>query len=481
MTETPLKLYLYNTLSRKVELFTPTNELDVKMYSCGPTVYDFAHIGNLRTFLFQDLLKRVLAKCGFSVTHCMNITDVEDKIIRESQLNLSDEATNDRRHEAMKVHTEKYASCFFADLESLKILPANHYPRATEYVDEMISLISKLQQKKLAYEQEGSVYFKIANDPKYGRLSNINSKVQSDPLYASLEETDDEHLQDFALWKSAKPGEPYWPSPWGNGRPGWHIECSAMGMKVLGKSIDLHTGGIDLIFPHHENEIAQSEGCLDHAWVHHWAHGEFLMVDGKKMSKSLGNFYTLNDLKNKQVSPIHFRFAVQSNHYRKPYNFSMDGIRAVRSSLDRIHNFQRRMQQAEPTGQWDESVEPLKRVQRARQEFWSALCDDLNTPEALAAIYTMITDLNALDDRIPLTQTERQEALSFLGESNGIFEAWPTHPLQMDEKIEDMIEARNMAKKNKNWSQADAIRQDLSLLGITIEDKRDGSVTWYRH
>ncbi|MDP2876420.1 MAG: cysteine--tRNA ligase, partial [Holophaga sp.] len=292
-----------------------------------------------------------------------------------------------------------------------------------------------------------------------------------------------ESVSDFVLWKSTKPGEPAWDSPWGAGRPGWHIECSAMGMELLGERVDIHSGGVDLIFPHHENEIAQSEGATGHQWVKHWVHGEFLLVEGVKMSKSLGNFYTLRDLQEKGIDPITFRYAIQSNHYRKLYNFSFEGLKGAKSALERLRTFRKRMEGnvASPGGgEWKEAIDPIRRTNDAREAFWASLSDDLNTPEALAAIFTLVSDLNAQDDRIALTREERDAVLAFLDETNAIFAGWPHEESNLDADVEALIEARKAAKAAKNWAESDRVRDELKAMGILLEDRKDGSVGWKR-
>jgi cysteinyl-tRNA synthetase len=297
------------------------------------------------------------------------------------------------------------------------------------------------------------------------------------------DEYDRDSLSDFVLWKGTKAGEPWWESKWGKGRPGWHIECSAMSLRLFGECLDVHTGGVDLIFPHHENEIAQSEGLTGHRWVNHWVHGEHLMVEGEKMSKSLGNFYTLRDLRGKGVDPIVLRFAIQSNHYRKPYNFTFDGLGAAEAALQRVRAFRRRMEDPVAPGgggEFKESIDPLSRIEKARQDFWDALCDDLNTPEALAALFTLITDLNAQDDRILMSPEERSAALAFLDEVDAVFAAWPHESKGQDSEIESLIEARKVAKASRNWAEADRIRDQLKAMGVVLEDRKDGSVAWHR-
>ena len=475
-------LSLFNTLTRKVDEVVPGEPGVVRLYTCGPTVYNVAHIGNLRTFLFQDLLKRTFQAAGHAVRHCMNITDVEDKIIRDSQGDLPADASNADRHAAMKAFTERFTTMFLEDLESLRIQRATYLPRATEYLPHMIRLIQDLESKGLAYVREGSVYYRIAGLPQYGCLAHLDREGMKTGASVDADEYERDSVTDFVLWKATKPGEPWWDSPWGPGRPGWHIECSAMGMELLGERVDIHSGGVDLIFPHHENEIAQSEGCLGHPWVSHWVHGEFLMVEGQKMSKSLGNFFSLRDLMAKGVDPIAFRYAIQSNHYRKVLNFSFEGLRAAENALKRIRAFRTRMEGEGQAGggPWKEAVEPLARVAQAREAFWAALADDLNTPEALAALFTLISDLNAQDDHVALTREERDAALAFLDETDAIFAAWPHEEANLDVEVEALIEARRAAKAAKQWAEADRVRDQLKALGIVLEDRKDGTTGWRR-
>ena len=474
---------LHNTLTRAVEPVVPVTPGVVSFYTCGPTVYNFAHIGNLKTYLFQDLLKRTFLAAGYQVRHCMNITDVEDKIIRDSQQPLPAEASNEARHAAMKALTEKYTAFFLEDCASLDILPPTYTPKATEYVPQMIGLVQALEAKGLAYAREGSVYYRIAGLPQYGCLAHLDRDGMQAGTSVDSDEYERDSVQDFVLWKAGKPGEPWWDSPWGHGRPGWHIECSAMGMELLGERIDIHSGGIDLVFPHHENEIAQSEGCLGHRWVNTWVHGEFLLVEGEKMAKSAGNFYTLHDLKAKGFSEDSFRFTIQSNHYRKVLNFSFEGLRAAENALRRVRTFRKRMEGDGASfgqGAWKDSVEPRQRVQVAREAFWAALGDDLNSPEALAALFTLITDLNAQDDRIALTREDRDLVLAFLDETNQVFACWSHAEEELDASVEALIDQRKAAKAAKNWAEADRVRDELKALGIVLEDRKDGTVTWRR-
>ena len=476
-------LRLFNTLSRQVDPVVPITPGVVTLYTCGPTVYNYAHIGNLRTFLFQDLLKRTFQAAGYQVRHCMNITDVEDKIIRDSQKDLPAGAGNAERHAAMKALTDRFTGYFLEDLDAMAIGRPTYMPQATQYIPQMIALIQKLETKGLAYAREGSVYFRIAGLPQYGCLAHLDREGMQAGTSVDADEYERDAINDFVLWKAAKAGEPSWESPWGAGRPGWHIECSAMGMDLLGERIDIHSGGVDLIFPHHENEIAQSEGCLDHAWVNTWVHGEFLMVEGQKMSKSLGNFYTLRDLVTQGYDPLTFRFTIQSNHYRKLFNFSFDGLKGAESALKRVRAFRRRMEEDTApagSGPWKEAIEPQQRLAQAREAFWAAMADDLNTPEALAALFTLISDLNAQDDRVALTREERDGALAFLDETNAIFACWPHEETTTDAEVEALIEARKAAKTAKNWPEADRLRDQIKALGILLEDRKDGSVVWRR-
>jgi cysteinyl-tRNA synthetase len=471
---------LYNTLTRSVDPVVPLVPGVISLYTCGPTVYNFAHIGNLKTYLFQDLLKRTFLAGGYQVRHCMNITDVEDKIIRDSQADLGPDAGNPERFAAMKALTDRYTAFFLEDLAALGILPATYTPRATEHIPDMIRMVQELESRGLAYSRDGSVYYRIAGLPQYGRLARLDRDGMKQGASVDADEYERDSMQDFVLWKAAKPLEPWWDSPWGHGRPGWHIECSAMGISLLGERIDIHSGGVDLIFPHHENEIAQSEGCLGHPWVNSWVHGEFLLVNGEKMSKSLGNFYTLRDLQAKGYDPKAFRFTIQSNHYRKVLNFSFDGLKAAEQALKRIRLFRKRMEGEGLPGQgeWKASIDPLERVQTAREAFWTALGADLNTPEALAALFTAITDLNAQDDRVALTRAERDAVLAFLDETDAVFACWPHEEVETDAAVASLIERRKAAKAARDWAEADRVRDRLKEMGIVLEDRKDGTVTW---
>ena len=480
----PRAISLFNTLTRRVEPVTPLVPGELKIYNCGPTIYDYVHIGNLRTFLFQDLLRRVFETAGYRVVFCLNLTDVDDKIIRDSQKALPADAGNEPRLQAMRTFTDTYERAFLEDIDALRIARPTLMPRATDHMADMIRLVQRLEASGLAYERDGSVYYRVAALPQYGCLSHIDREGMQLGTSVDADEYDRDAISDFVLWKGAKAGEPWWESPWGKGRPGWHIECSAMALNLLGERLDLHTGGVDLIFPHHENEIAQSEGAIGHQWVSHWAHGEFLLVEGQKMSKSLGNFFTLRDLVARGVDPMTFRFAILSNHYRKQYNFSFEGVRAAEGTLERLRTFRSRMEEPPAPareGASDPAVDPVLRLARARNEFWQAMADDLNTPEALAAILTCVTDLNAQDDFRPLTREQRDEITAFLDETNRIFATWPREERKaLDADVQALIEARRTAKAARNWKEADRLRDELKSMGILLEDRKDGTVRWRR-
>jgi cysteinyl-tRNA synthetase len=483
MTE-PRAISLFNTLTRRVEVVNPLVPGEITIYNCGPTIYNYVHIGNLRTFLFQDLLRRTFEAVGYRVRSCMNLTDVEDKIIRDSQKTMPAEADNETRLAAMRAFTDTYERAFLEDMEALRVARPTVMPRATDYLAHMIRLIATLEARGLAYRRDASVYFRAGDLPQYGCLSHLDRSGMRPGTSVDADEYDRESVSDFVLWKGTKPGEPSWDSPWGPGRPGWHIECSAMALDVFGPRLDIHTGGVDLIFPHHENEIAQSEGAIGSPWVNHWVHGEFLMVEGEKMSKSLGNFFTLRDLVARGVDPITFRFAIQSNHYRKLYNFSFEGLRAAKATLDRLRTFRVRMEDAPGLpreGAPEVDVAPRARVARAREQLWRAMADDLNAPEALAAILTLVTDINARDDCRPLARDERDEVIGLFDESDRIFAAWPHQARETAEAgIESLISARKQAKAARNWAEADRLRDQLKAMGIQLEDRKDGTVRWKR-
>ena len=381
---------LFNTLGRRLTPFAPLTPGKVGLYTCGPTVYADAHIGNLRTFLFEDVLRRSLRHLGYQVTQVMNLTDVDDKTIEGAA----------RAGVSLAEYTRPFIDTFFADLATLHVEPAERYPRATEHIAEMIALVERLVANGHAYEREGSIFFRIASDEDYGRLSGIDlAQVRRGERVAS-DEYDKEDLRDFGLWKAAKPGEPSWESPWGPGRPGWHIECSAMSMKYLGETFDLHCGGVDNVFPHHENEIAQSESATGRPFVRTWLHAEHLIVDGEKMSKSLGNQFTLGDLLARGCDPRAVRYLFVSVHYRQKLNFTFESLAAAAAALRRVDEMRFRLAHAAEAGEPDAGLGEA--VARLEEEFTAALADDLNVSAALGAVFRLVREVNvAIEEREP--------------------------------------------------------------------------------
>src|SRR5208283_2943336 len=381
------EIRVHNTLSGKVEPFVPLKPGEIRMYTCGPTVYDYAHIGNFRTFVFQDILRRFLKLRGFKLNHVMNLTDVDDRIIANAAA----------AGVSIRSYTEKYVQAFFTDCRTLSIEAPEHWIRATDHIQDMVALIQKLQEKTYTYESEGSIYYRIAKFKDYGKLSKIDLSGIQAGARVDNDRYEKESARDFALWKAPKPGEQVWDTPIGKGRPGWHIECSAMAMKYLGETIDIHTGGIDLAFPHHENEIAQSEAATGKQFVRYWMHAEHLLVEDEKMSKSLGNFFTLRDLFAKGYKPSALRFALSSVPYRRQLNFTFDGLQQATSSVERLRNFAARLKNEKfPAGKQKGMAE---RIAKAADDFDAGLSDDLNTAQALAAMFDFVREANIAMDR----------------------------------------------------------------------------------
>ncbi|MBC7363447.1 MAG: cysteine--tRNA ligase [Candidatus Aminicenantes bacterium] len=459
----------YNTLSGKIEEFIPLRENEVRLYTCGPTVYDYPHIGNYRAYIFEDLLKRFLLFAGYRVIHVMNITDVDDKTIRgANSLGIP-----------LNEYTKKYIEAFFEDLKTLHILPADYYPRATEHIPDMVRMIKGLLEKGYAYFKDGSVYFSIAKFPEYGKLSKINVEELKAGARLDADEYEKESVHDFALWKKAKEGEPFWETELGPGRPGWHIECSAMSTRYLGPTFDIHCGGIDNIFPHHENEIAQSEAYYGQKFVNYWLHCHHLVVDGEKMSKSKGNFYTLRDLLAKQVDPLDLRFFLLSTHYRKMLNFTFVNLEQARASRQRILDFIYEIEHRTfPPGGQQEKIKELS--DRALNDFREALSDDLNISSALAALFEFIRQVNQIMSREKLSQEEAGTILQTIREINRVLDILPEKKEEaLPPEIRQKIELRQKARQEKNFALADAIRDELKELGIILEDTREG-VRWKR-
>ena len=468
-------LVFYNTLGRRRTPFKPVVPGEARVYTCGPTVYNDVHIGNLRTFLFEDLLRRTLRYLGYKVTQVMNVTDVDDKTILGAH----------KAGVSLDEYTAPFIDSFLRDLDALHLERAEHFPRATDHIAEMIEVISRLIEKGYAYESDGSVWFSISRDPDYGRLSGFDlAQVRRGERVASDEYTK-EDVRDFVLWKGVKPGEPAWDSPWGPGRPGWHIECSAMGMKYLGETFDLHCGGVDLIFPHHENEIAQSESATDRPFVHTWLHSEHLIVDGQKMSKSLGNQYTLKDLLDRGYSPRAARYLFLSVHYRQKINFTFDSLEAAAGALRRIDEMRFRLGHAAEKGDPDPALAAA--VERLRRDFAESVADDLNLAAALAALFVFVKDVNLAVEEGRIGAGDRQRVLDALADIDqvlGVLDPaeWPsaeTASGPSEEEIERRIQERLDARKNRDFAAADRIRDELATQGVILEDTPQGT-RWKR-
>ncbi len=460
-----MALHFYNTLTRTKEAFTPITPGKVGLYTCGPTIYNYAHIGNLRAYMFEDLLKRYLQYRGYSVHHVMNLTDVEDKLIR----------TVRETGEPLKAITGRYGQAFFEDLKTLNIVPADIYPAATGHIAEMVAMIKSLREKGHTYESGGSIYFKLDTYPAYGQLSHMDiEQLQSGGSgRVDSDEYERDDVRDFALWKAWTPedGEVYWETELGKGRPGWHIECSAMATKYLGDHFDIHCGGVDNIFPHHENEIAQSCCATGAQFVNYWLHCAHLVVNGQKMSKSLGNFFTLRDLLEKGIDPMAVRWVLVATHYRQPNNFSFDAADAARESLRRIRDFRQRLGEAAGDGDTLEAE-----VAEAEQAFQAALDDDLNISGGLAAVFEFIRAVNAKLDRDEVGVAGGTRALALLDRLDtvtGLFAEAVAAPVPQD--VLDQVQARQDARRTKDFAAADAIRDALLAEGWVIEDTPNGA------
>jgi cysteinyl-tRNA synthetase len=465
----------FNTLGRSPQPLEPLIPGEIRLYTCGPTVYGHAHIGNLRAFLFEDILRRALRYLGYRVTQVMNITDVDDKVIkgaREAGVSLDE-------------FTQPFIDSFFRDLDTLHVERAEEYPRATRHIPEMIDLIQRLIENGYAYESDGSVFFRIAADDDYGRLSGVDlSQVRQGERVAD-DEYEKEDVRDFVLWKGAKPDEPSWDSPWGPGRPGWHIECSAMGMRYLGETFDIHSGGVDNIFPHHENEIAQSESATGKEFVRHWLHADHLIVDGEKMSKSLGNQYTLPELIARGSDPRAIRYLYLSVHYRKKLNFTFQSMADAEGALRRIDEMWFRLGHAKESEETESPVEePASRLDR---EFKAALADDLNTSAALGALFVFIKQVNVAIEEGRLASGDRQRVRVVLGRIDRVLgvldpEGWERDGAAgalSDQEIETLVVERTRAREERDFARADEIRQRLTEAGIAVEDTPDGA-RWKR-
>ncbi|MEW6004651.1 MAG: cysteine--tRNA ligase [Stygiobacter sp.] len=462
-------MQVFNTLTKRKEEFIPLNPPIVTMYMCGPTVYDYFHIGNARSFIMSDVIRRYLEYKNFDVKFVMNLTDVEDKIIKKA---------NEKNESAQSV-SEFYANAFFEDINKLRIKKANEYPKATAHIEDMIELIKELEQKGIAYNIDGDVYYDITKFNEYGKLSG--KKIDELEAGSRVEVSElKRNPLDFALWKKAKEGEPSWDSPWGKGRPGWHIECSAMSTKHLGDTIDIHAGGNDLIFPHHENEIAQSEGAKGKQFVRYWIHFGFLNIQNEKMSKSLGNFFTARDiLKLYSVDAIRFFFC--QTHYRGPLNFSEELLEASEKGVEKIKNFLLRINEEIDNVNSNETDNPFD-INKYVIEFENSMDDDFNTPKALAVIFELIKDVNKLLDNNHLNKQSILEIKEFLKKSlDDVFGIISFEEMKANVKsiendlIKLILDLRDELKKEKNYNLADKIRNSLNDLGIIVQDSKTGT------
>ena len=491
-----MTLRLFNTLTGQVDLLAPSDGQTVRMYACGPTIYDYGHIGNFRTFLQVDVLRRFLKLTGTNVRHVMNITDVDDKIIR----NAAEAGV------PIGEYTAVYERAFFEDLEALRVQRPEVIARATEHIPRMVELVERLAAAGAAYQAEdGSWYFRLAAFPEYGKLSKKDLSGMEDGARVDLDEYEKDSARDFALWKAAKPGETSWETAIGRGRPGWHIECSTMAMEYLGESFDLHAGGEDLIFPHHENEIAQSESVTHKTFARHWMHVRFLLVDGRKMSKSEGNFYTLRDLLLKGYKASAIRLALISVPYRHQFNFTFDGLVEATAAIERLRTFNQRL----TAGNFapGENLALQEAAKKAQAEYMAALANDLNTAEARAPIFDLLRAANTAMDQGELKAGDRDAILAVLANFDAVFDVmedrdaeltrraleWAEQEGRMsevapellvaqaltDEAIDALVAERTLAKKQRNFARADAIRNELAEKGVVIEDSKD-SVRWKR-
>jgi cysteinyl-tRNA synthetase len=462
-------IIFYNTLKRKKQVFVPIKEGEVRMYTCGLTVYDRGHIGNFRTFIFEDILRRYLEYRGYKVIQVMNITDVDDKTIRGALAS----------GKSLRDYTDYYTELFFKDIEILNIERAEYYPRATEHIPDMVELIKILMKKGYAYESKGSIYFRISAFPEYGKLSGLENKDLIEGYRVDSDEYEKESVKDFVLWKAAKEGEPYWETELGPGRPGWHIECSVMSMKYLGETFDIHAGGVDLIFPHHENEIAQSEAATGKQFVNYWLHSEHLIIEGEKMSKSKGNFYTVNDLIQQGIDPLTLRFLLMSAHYRKQLNYTSASISQAKEAVDRLISFKLRlMTEVIKEGSASEKIVSL--LEKTKTEFENAMDDDLNISSALASIFELIRQVNILIDNNELTKGDAELIILYLKKFDKVLGVIFTEKDRIEDgELISLIEERNRARKEKNYQRADEIRDYLLKKGIILEDTKTGT-RWKR-
>jgi cysteinyl-tRNA synthetase len=465
-----MALRFYNTLTQTVEDFSPLSDNVVRMYTCGPTVWNYAHIGNLRTFTFVDILRRWLAYRGYKLDHVMNITDVDDRIINEATA----------AGKTLDEYTAVYTQAFLDDAATLRLQRPEHLVRATDHIQDMAAAIAKLSEKTYTYRSDGSIYYSIAKFPGYGKLSHTDFSGIRAGARVEADRYEKADARDFALWKAPKPGEPFWETPIGPGRPGWHIECSVMAIKYLGETLDIHGGGIDLTFPHHENEIAQSEALTGKPFARFWLHSEHLIVEGQTMSKSLGNFFTLRDLLEQGHAPEAVRYLLASVPYRKKLNFTQDSLRAAETAIGRLRNFEWRLKNEKFPEGANEAL--AGRAREAVRKFEESLDDDLNTAGGLAAAFEFVRDANTAMDAGEFRSGNVAPALDFLARFDSVFDVLTPSERQgtvSDAEVESLIAERNRARKARDFKRSDEIRQQLTDLGIILEDTKEGT-RWKR-
>lgn len=465
-----MALRFYNTLTQKVEDFAPADGHTVRMYTCGPTVWNFVHIGNLRTFTFQDILRRWLRARGFALDHVMNLTDVDDRIIRESAA----------AGKSIYEYTEPYTQAFLDDAATLRLERPERLVKATDHIPDMVNAIRTLGEKGFTYTSEGSIYFRVSQFPGYGKLSHSDFGGMKAGARVETDRYDKTDARDFALWKARKEGEHFWESEIGAGRPGWHIECSVMSMRYLGETLDIHAGGVDLTFPHHENEIAQSEALTGKPFARFWLHSEHLMLGDEVMSKSLGNFYTLRDLVGMGYTPEAIRYLLSSVPYRKQLNFTFDGLKAAATAVERLRNFELRLNNEKFPEGADAALSA--RAAAAATKFEESLDDDLNTAEALAAVFEYIREANTAIDAGALRADNAAEARRLLARFDAVFDVLKpaVKPGALpDEAIEALVAERVTARKARDFKRADEIRSELAAQGVILEDTREG-IRWKR-
>ena len=461
-------MQIYNTLTRKKEEFKPIKKGKVGIYACGPTVYNYAHIGNLRAMIFYDIIRKYFKFKGYDVKFVMNITDVDDKIIRDSTA----------AGKSLKEFTRYYEEEFFKDIAAINIMKPDIAPRATEHVDDMVDIIKKLKENGHTYEKDGSIYFKISTFKDYGKLAKLDIEGLKENAEGRLHDSDEyekDDARDFALWKEWKKedGKVFWETDIGKGRPGWHIECSAMSTKHLGDTFDIHLGGVDLIFPHHTNEIAQTEGATGKKWVNYWMHNEHLLVDGTKMSKSKGNFYTLKDLFEKGYKPKAIRWLFMSNHYRQQLNFTIDSLKAAEAAIDRLEEFMRKIKD------WDKKGEPnpivAELIKTVKTDFETAMDDDFETSRAFGVVFDLVKEINKLMLEDKLNKDDAKKVYDTMMKLDIVLGVLEIKEETTPKDIQDLVDKRDEARNNKDWDASDKLRDELKEKGWDVKDTSSGT------